>query len=428
MTVNPTINPNTFDWNGLVDKINTAAPAANVQGAKFDSSTGNVTFTVGKGDDTQKITIEVPELDSPGVIDEAEFASLVAKLGAGDLLGLTEGQIEELTKAYGELAATPLPKSTGNVLFDIYALMALMLECAQKQRDASREIRQAENQAIQNSILAQADQQRMAALTGLIAGVVVGVIQVALQGVALVKSTQGHIQQRQAIKDSGIGEVQRDFDLAKAEFKQRSAELTQLKEIDTAQRQYDTAKTKLDSTPVDSPDRAQAQAEFDTANKNLTGARETYQKMATDSTVPSGEQIGKGEVKVTRELLDMKEAEVADKASNLKVAKDNADTTQARLNTDGNFVEGRFQQDKWHNIGDMFGSVCGMLQGVVRSATDLMQAEVTEMSADQKMAEEERDQIKDLFMQAQDVVKAVLSLFNAVLQAESASMRDAIHA
>ncbi len=369
MTIKSGIPTSNFDWNGLVDKINQAAPSTNVQGATFDASTGNVTFTVGEGGAAKEITLQVPDIESPGVIDQAEFSSLVSKLSSGDTLGLTDGQVEELRQVYSELAQVELPAKTGNVLFDIYALMALMLECAQKQRDASREIRQAENEAIQTSIHNQAEAQRSAALTGMIAGLVVGVLQVAMQGFALAKSAAGTKQQMGAIKESGVHEAQQKFDNAAKDFTKESAKLESMKS-----------------------------------------------------------DFAKGKDGVTQDAIDAQQAKVTDLGNKLPGLKQDVDAAHQKLSADSDYVQGRNQQDKWHNIGDIFGAIGSVLQGTVRAAADMQSAEATEMSADQKRAEEERDQIKDLFMQAQDVVKAVLSLFSAVLQAESSSMRDAIHA
>ena len=62
--------------------------------------------------------------------------------------------------------------STGSVMFDLYKLMALLVEVAQSQRDAARDLRTAQSAQIQNSIQSQAETQRNAALVGLIVGVV----------------------------------------------------------------------------------------------------------------------------------------------------------------------------------------------------------------------------------------------------------------
>ncbi len=126
--------------------------------------------------------------------------------------------------------------------------------------------------------------------------------------------------------------------------------------------------------------------------------------------------------------ITTKELVVTDKETNLQNAIAGADAAQKALNSDTDYIEGNYEQNKWSNIGNIAGAMGSILQSVVRSAADMQIAEATEMGADQKWMEEERDQTKDLFVQAQDVVKAVLSLFNAVIQAESASMRDAIHA
>jgi len=84
---------------------------------------------------------------------------------------------DSISKLYDSLqlvATKCAAKSTGKVLFDLYALMSLMIEVAQSQRDAAREMRMAENLAIQKAIQNQADDQRAAANLGLIVGVTCG--------------------------------------------------------------------------------------------------------------------------------------------------------------------------------------------------------------------------------------------------------------
>ncbi len=285
------ISTSRFDWNALVDKINNAAPSANVQGASFDAMTGNVTFTVAGDEGTKQITLEVPDLESPGAIDQTEFSSLVAKLGSGDSLGLTSGQIEEIKKTFAEIAANPLPTTTGSVMFDIYALMVLMLECAQKQRDASRAMRQSENEAIRTAIQNQADSQRSAALTGMIAGIAVGVLQLAMQAVSLAKSAAGTKQQLSAMHKSGLPSAQAKVEIAKSELAPRQAELTQMKEIKAMQ--DNVASLEAKTNPPATPEQIQA------AKNDLAGAKAELSKMAKADVQAQEKAVGAAEKKLT---------------------------------------------------------------------------------------------------------------------------------
>ena len=58
----------------------------------------------------------------------------------------------------------------------------------------------------------------------------------------------------------------------------------------------------------------------------------------------------------------------------------------------------------------------------------LEQAEATCQGAEQQRENEMLDQTKDLFAQDQKVIDAVVQLMQAVLQAETTSIRDAIQA
>ena len=167
---------NVVNWEALLSSLNLG---------KVEKTTGTdgkevFTITMQVGDETKTATITAPDLELPETVDEAAFQSLVSKLeGLGlDLSAEQIGQMKdsimqayrEVSEALGDVAAS----SKGSVLFDIYALMSLMIEVAQSQRDAARDMRTAQNQAIQKSIQDQADKQREAAMIGMIIGLVCG--------------------------------------------------------------------------------------------------------------------------------------------------------------------------------------------------------------------------------------------------------------
>ena len=87
--------------------------------------------------------------------------------------------IAKLFEASTAAAGTVRGKSTGQVLYDIYAILALMIDVAQSQRDAAREMRTAENLAVQKAIQNQADDQRSAAMVGMIVGITCGLASAA---------------------------------------------------------------------------------------------------------------------------------------------------------------------------------------------------------------------------------------------------------
>lgn len=348
----PTSN---VDWSKLVDSINNVDALSNVEKASFDAEKQSVTITT-SGDNPKSVTISVPDIDSPNVVTQSELDSFIGKLAANDVFGFTDEQIKEISGKLNQLFQDALAGSGLGVntqrgaLFDIYQLAALMLEVSQKQRDAAREIRQAENEAIQQSILNQAEMQRSAALTGMIAGIAVCAVQVAAQGVSIFKSSQAYGKQSQVAKEVGVKDAQ-------VELKQAKADL-----------QAETAKVPQSDTAV-----AAAKERVAAAEQALTAA-------------------------------------------------------ENRMNSHSSFMKAGQQQMKWRALGDIFAAMGNTAQGIVRAGSDLMQAEATEEGAAQKKAEEQLDQIKDLFNLSQEVIGKVVQLMSAVIQAETQSMRDAIHA
>ncbi len=196
-------------------EINTAAKGVNWESIlsslgdvqKTDSVEGkqNFTITTNVDGETQTFSVSVPDdLEIPETVDQSTLEGLVDKLKGMDV-GLTDEQVskmkDSIAKLYAEASAASssvAAKSTGKVLFDIYALLALMIEVAQSQRDAAREMRTAENLAVQKAIQNQADDQRSAANIGLIIGVTCGLISAAasiglMVGQGVTASTQNKI-------------------------------------------------------------------------------------------------------------------------------------------------------------------------------------------------------------------------------------------
>jgi hypothetical protein len=222
-------------WNGAVEALKSADSIDNVS---FNAETRALTFSVNDGNAVQSISLSMPELDVPQAADDdGKIASLCAKLGTGDLMNLSPAQVEtvcneliEEMKTYADALAAGGASgvdTSGNsksVMFDLYALMALLVECGQKMRDAARDVRQAENEQVQTSIQNQADQQRSASLTGLIASVAVCVIQVGMQSANLVRLGKGISQQNTARNESGIQNAQSDLKMAEMQAKPQDAQ------------------------------------------------------------------------------------------------------------------------------------------------------------------------------------------------------------
>ncbi len=453
---------NKFDWSGLVDKLNDVAPEANITGASanYDDAGMNVTITIGEGESAQNVTVSVPDLESPGGIDSTAYETLLAKLEDTGVLSLTDEEMEAVAKAFGDLSSTPLPESTGSVLFDLYKLMALMLESMQAQRDAARELRTAENQAIQTAIQHQAQAQRDAAIVGIVVGLVVCAIQLGLQGMALHKSVSGNKMQRMALKESGIGPAQKHADVAKNTFETQTKNVqskqnmvdaaetrvtdattardTARTEVDAAQTAVeqktiarDNARAELAALPENAPPEQvrAAQTKLETAEAELTTATEQHTAAQAKLETAEAELTTATEARETAvQARETAQTELEAAGKEVESTQRTLEQAEHRLQGDKRNLLGRNQQDMWHNIGDMIGAAGAALQTTTRSATEIIQAEATEEGADIKKAENDLDQTKDLFAQAQEVIRSVLSLFSAIIQAESQSMRDTIHA
>ena len=155
---------------------------------KTDGVDGKQTFTITNNVDgeVRTVTVSVPDdLEIPQEVDQGTLNGLVDKLAATGL-GFTDEQIAQMKDAIADMYAQfagatseVAAKSKGHALFDLYALMALMIEVAQSQRDAAREMRTAENIGVQISIQNQADEQRAAARVGMIVGITCGIASAA---------------------------------------------------------------------------------------------------------------------------------------------------------------------------------------------------------------------------------------------------------
>lgn len=190
-----------------VDSIDGASRAGRV-----DGTTDSVRLTAAAATAAHVASVRgaIPDdLERPADVDVAAINSLCAKLESGDGLKLTDAEQQEIVQGVSKQVADAtagLDASTGStqVMFDLYKLMALLVEVAQEQRDAARELRSAASAQIQNAVLAQARQQRSAALTGMIAGAICCAIQVGFSAGSLVKTAKAFNTQLSAMGESGV--------------------------------------------------------------------------------------------------------------------------------------------------------------------------------------------------------------------------------
>lgn len=391
-----------IDWAGLSAKIMDGGEIAQAGKTSLNLGSKSLSVTDG-GEAAHKVTVSVPALDTPAVADPATLASISAKIGT-DALTFTETEQKEIAeKLSAQLSAVLTDAgeiSFGRgVIFDIYQLIALMLAVAQKQRDASREIRKAENEAIQHSIQNQAEMQRQAAITGIAAGIAVCLLQVAAQGYTIVKSAQAYSKQSDVANRLGVDDAQAELKAAKDGY----VDLKKAVEIDSATKAEQLAKIEMEVAP-------EKKAEALTRFKEETGLQ--------------GDTVDD----VRKNLIAERNTRLENVDGNIQKLEMKLGQMESLMSSHTDFQKAAFELTKFRAIGDIIGAIGGALQGAVRGWTELSQAEATKEGAEHQAAEEQLDQIKDLFSQGQEVVNKVLQLMAAVIQAETESMRDAIRA
>ena len=230
MSIQVNGNAGAVNWDALLGKL---GEVTKTEGADGVAGSTNVTITRTVDGVETPVTIRIPDdLDIPETVDQAAIDSLCQKLAADTSLNLTEEQIklfhdtlsETLTKT---LAAMPKDSAQSNIrraMFDLYKMMALLVEVAQKQRDATREMRLAENLAVQKSILDQAEAQRTAAITGMIAGAICCALQSAATFISLYQQAKAFNAQLGTEKTAGLDVAGKNVDLMKAANNQGNAD------------------------------------------------------------------------------------------------------------------------------------------------------------------------------------------------------------
>jgi Skp family chaperone for outer membrane proteins len=91
-------------------------------------------------------------------------------------------------------------------------------------------------------------------------------------------------------------------------------------------------------------------------------------------------------------------------------------------------VKLEISQARTKAISDINMALGNLGQTMVKGFADMQLAQATGMAADQKRAEQELEETKELMSSFQDVINKVAQLAQAILQAETQSMRDAIQA
>ena len=199
-------NAQSVNWEQILSSLGEVKKADGVDGKE------SFTITVGKGGEASSITVNIPDdLELPETVDSSSLQSLVDKLSASGVKFSDEQivQIKDaIVNAYGAAADAANDVASGskagkNAMFNLYALMALMIDVAQSQRDAQREIRTSENLNVQKAIQDQADSQRDAANVGMWLGIGCGVVSAAASLGVMAAQGVTASQQAKIVSQSG---------------------------------------------------------------------------------------------------------------------------------------------------------------------------------------------------------------------------------
>ncbi len=275
MTVNN--SSQAINWESLLNAINGGDSA--VQSATVDSASKTLTFTIADQNGAMReVSASIPALELPETVDAAAIDSLTAKLTelskAGNL-GLSEAEIKDVHKylmdglaAVSEKGSIKVSKS---VMFDIYALMALLVEVAQKQRDATREMRLAENLSVQSAIKAQAAEQKKAAQFGFWGALACCGAQALCTGVTMYKMGSAFKDQLGALKTSDIASAKQNYQMMKA-----------VESPNTAHRQLESAQSKI-GNPANHELKADVDAKFQRVTDAEAKITAIDEKVAADT-------------------------------------------------------------------------------------------------------------------------------------------------
>ncbi len=383
------IGNSSIDWKVLLNSVTNEAKVGGTENPQQ-----RVNLVMSESDKEILLgLISAPQLDAPAGTEEnpaEKLGTLVAKLQDGSTFKFTEAQTktfidtlramqEKLAAAQGAQGAAGAQQTgrtnTSKALFDIYQVLALLIDCAQEMKNAQREQRQAESAAQIAAIQNQADAQRTAALTGLIAGSICCAIQVVATGVAAAKTISN--TRAEAALGNEFNVNQSATELGQAQNEAKAAQ-TELKNF--TQEHPVPGEGQEPDAPEIAQQRAQLQARVDETKAAVVEKRVQFDSAKQQMKHSAGYDDLQVRQAWTRATFDLSQAF-------------------------GNFA-----------------------QTMVRDFVDLKQSEATAMGADQKKAEEALEQTKDLMASFQDVIDAVGQLAQAVLAAENESMRNAIQA
>ena len=552
-------------WDQLAGMVKTGETKA-AGGADVRIENDQIVVTVSNGKEMQSVTVSVPDLGAMEEVPDTEsLQSIAAKIVAlADSLAATgafnadgtagpelQASIARLQSALVSAstsspapgnadgtsnpnptvgASNPNPTvgassssnltvgsvNTSKALFDLYALMALMVKVAQSQRDASREIRLTENQQIQNSIKQQADEMRSAAAISLAFGIVTSVISGLMSGLSLFKQSKAFSQQSTAVKtmetptqnlqaahllsspeaaETNLRTVQAktseqvQTDALEGTPSRENIQAFQSKKTDLLQAETEqkNASKALDKFKEDHPNAAdtndplhteltqkekayndavakttRAKADYIQAEQEVFGSLDSKQRMNEALITAKRDEIAAAEahyakargpeVQASRTRLTQLKSELKDlqgqtdylrayttelkakygsevtKADTMTRAQDSFNMAKAKVERNEQYASSQQMMSRWMGIQQLTMTLSQMTNAGGNMISEMVRSKATMEGVEQTQHNEQLDQIKDLFQQAETVVQAVVQLMQAVLSAENESLMEAIRA
>lgn len=526
-------------WSQLASILD-ADKTDSVKNATVELEKDVIQITVNDGTSTHTVTISAPDLGKvEGEPDKEALAkvakdieSLAASLAA---VGgsVTPEMSQAITKLQTDIAATVTGKvagagqsvkgasrtvgssadsiNTAQALFDLYALMALMVQVAQTQRDKAREIRQTENQQIQNSIQQQADDIRAAAMIALGFGIASAALSGVMSVVTMVGQARSFRQQTTAMRQlevpaqnleaaklaanpkaaqarfnemdastkgyygreymaktfkseakAGAKSSQQSFEALEKDFTDQIGQARrQVEEAEATEKKAGDALLKAKDDPNTTKEQLEAKTKaYEDACRETKAAKENYNrieqgffgKLELQAKVNEVEiahleeklAAGTGDKDTGRNLNTLKlrndylrlytakmkgqYASTEKKNADLLSAQKNYDEAKGALNLDSKFTSSQQMMNRWMGVNQVSTTLSQLVGSLGNLLSERGRATATEEGVKQQQHNEQLDQIKDLFSQAETVVQAIVQLMQAVLSAENESVMKAIRA
>lgn len=250
--------------------------------------------------------------------ERVSFALATPELA--DAMNLTADERQEyLTAAEEKASSANVNLGNKSVMLDIYAVMELIREMSQTLRNAMREMRQCENQAIQQNLKSQAETQRSAAWCQMIGGCVVGGLQAAASAYGTYKQISSINSQLKSGNQLGLDMATEQADLAKAGGNQALAN-KQLEKVEKSMPQDVVDGTKLSGTDALGERIADSQQKVTACKQDLAKVYE--EKFAAQKAFEQKAAPTEAEVKSYNEQMDGFKEQIAEKKSALQSAVD----------------------------------------------------------------------------------------------------------